>query len=215
MTAQLVMLFSPLITASPAEIIDRIAVTLDNQVITASEITLEIRLTSFLNGDMLDFSPDVRRRAANRLIEQKLIRREIQVGRYAEPSPEEVAPLLEEIQVQRFHGAEEYRQALAKYGISEDELKAHLLWQLTLLRFINVRFRPGVEVTDTEIQSYFDKHRSELETQAGTSKKLTLDDLRDQVRRILTDEGADKELDEWLASSRKRTRIEFHPGAFQ
>lgn len=215
MAAHLVVVFSLFITAARADIIDRIAVTLDSQVITASEITLEIRLAAFLNGDALDFSPDARRKAADRLIEQKLIRREIQVGRYVAPTPEEVEPMLKGIQAQRFHDDEAYRQALAKYGILDDDLRAHLLWQLTLLRFVEIRFRPAVEVTDTDIQSYFDANRAKLETQAGTSKKLTLDDLRDQIRGILTDAGADKQLDVWLAEARKRTRIEFHQEAFQ
>ena len=214
MTAH-VAIMSLLITAARAEIIDRIAVTLDNQVITASEIALEIRLTAFLNGDPLDFSPAARRKAADRLIEQKLIRKEIQVGRYVAPSPDEVDPMLKQVQGQRFHSVDEYRQALAKYGISEDELKAHLLWQLNLLRFIDIRFRPGVQVTDAQIQAYFDANRAKLEAPPGPSKKLTLDDLRSDIREILTAEGADKQLDDWLAETRKRTRIQFHQEAFQ
>jgi hypothetical protein len=162
----------------------------------------------------VDFTPAARRKAADRLIEQKLIRREMQLGRYAQPSLEEVGPMLQQIQAQRFHGAEEYRQALAGYGISEDELKAHLLWQLSLLRFIDIRFRPGVQVTDDEIRAYFDQHLSELGKQAPAGK-VTLDDVQDQIRRILTNEGVDKQLDDWLAEVRKRTRIEFHQEAFR
>jgi hypothetical protein len=44
-------------TGSRADIIDRIAVTLDNQGITESEILLEIRLTAFQNGGPLDLLP--------------------------------------------------------------------------------------------------------------------------------------------------------------
>jgi len=214
MTAH-VAIISLLITVARAEIIDRIAVTLDNQVITASEIALEIRLTAFLNGDPLDFSPSARRKAANRLIEQKLVRKEIQVGRYVSPSPEEVEPMLKQVLAQRFQGDGKYSQALAKYGITEDELKAHLLWQLTLLRFIDLRFRPGVLVSDAQIQAYFEANRAKLEAQAGDSKKLTLADLRSDIREILTAQGADKQLDEWLVEARKRARIEFHQEAFQ
>jgi parvulin-like peptidyl-prolyl isomerase len=214
MAAYLTVLFVVLATGFQPEIIDRIAVTLDNQVITASEITLEIRLTEFLNGDPLDFSPAARRKAADRLIEQKLVRREMQLGHYTQPSLEEVGPMLQQIQAQRFQGAEEYRQALVKYGISEDELKAHLLWQLSLLRFIDVRFRPGVEVTDDEIRAYFDQHLPELEKQAPAGK-AALDDVQEQIRRILTNEGVDKQLDDWLVEVRKRARIEFHQEAFR
>ncbi len=214
MTANVVLFLLPIV-AGRAEIIDRIAVTLDNQVITASEITLQVRLTAFLNGDAMDFSPAARRQAANRLIEQKLVRREIQLGRYESPSPEAVEPMLKEVQAQRFPNADQYRQALAKYDVSEGELKSHLLWQITLLRFIDIRFRPGTQVTDAEIQSYFEANKGKLESQPGSSRKLTLDDLSGQIRETLTEEGADKQLDEWLAEARKRARIEFHEEAFQ
>jgi peptidyl-prolyl cis-trans isomerase SurA len=209
------MAFLGLLTAGfQAEIIDRLAVTLDNQVITESEITLELRLTGFLNGDPPDFSPAAKRKAADRLIEQKLVRREMQVGRYTQPSLEEVGPMLQQIQAQRFPSAEEYRPALAKYGISEDELKAHLLWQLSLLRFIDIRFRPGVQVTDDEIRAYFNQNLAELEKQAPAGK-VSLDDVHDQIRHILTNKGVDKQLDDWLAEARKRTHIEFHQEAFR
>jgi hypothetical protein len=215
MIPRLVILAGLLVAASRAEIIDRIAVTVDNQVITASEIVLEIRLTAFLNGDKLDFSPAARRNAADRLIEQKLIRREMEVGRYSAPSSGDVEPMLKAVQEQRFPRSGEYTQALAQYGITEEELNVYLLWQLTLLRFLDIRFRPGVEVTDAQIQSYFDRNRTELEARAGGSRNPTIDDFRDQIRRILTEEGVDRQMDTWLAEARKRSRVEFHEEAFQ
>lgn len=215
MAGRLLILISLLAALGRAAIIDRIAVTLDNQVITASEIDLEIRITAFLNGDALDFSPAARRKAADRLIEQKLIRREMQLGRYTPPSTAVIEPTLTEIQAQRFHSPEEYRLALTKYGISEGDMKAHLLWQVTLLRFIDVRFRPAIQVTDAEIQSYLDANRAKLEAQSGSARKPAVEELRREVRETLAEQRADKQLDEWLAEVRKGTRIVFREEAFQ
>ena len=67
--------------AYPGTIIDRIAIIVGKQVIKDSDITREIRLTSFLNTDPLDLGPGARRRAANRLIDQALIRNEMRLGR--------------------------------------------------------------------------------------------------------------------------------------
>lgn len=201
-------------TGSRADIIDRVAVTLDNLVITESEILLEIRLTAFQNGGPLDFKPEAKREAAGRLIEQRLIRKEIEVGRYVQPGPADVDPMLRQLEA-RFHSPEEFRQALEKYGIREEDLKAHLLWQLTLLRFIDVRFRPGIQITDQDIQQYFSQKLPELEKQAGPEKKIRLDDLRDKIQEALTDERVDQQLNDWLAETRKHMRIEFHPEAFQ
>jgi len=215
MPARLLLLFAFLSAGSRAEIIDRIAVAVDNQVITESEMLREIRLTEFLNADPIDFSPATKKKAADRLIEQKLIRKEIGLGRYAELNPEGVLPLLNQIQTERFHGTEGYRQALEKYGITEEDLKTHLLWQLTLLHFIDVRFRPGVQVSDDDVRAYLESKLREMQGSTGPDKDASQDDLRDKIRETLTSERVDKQLDGWLAETRKRSRIEFHPEAFQ
>ena len=144
-----------------AEIIDRIVVSVGNQVVTASEVRREIRMTAFLNGADVDFGADSRRKATERLIEQKLIRKEMEVGRYPGPAETETEPLLQQVREQRFKSNEEYGQALAKYGISEPDLKAQLLWQLTVLRFIEFRFRvpgetDGQEKANQEIDRQMD-----------------------------------------------------------
>ena len=210
-----VLFFLITLALAPADaaIIDRIAVTLDSQVITESEIMLEIRLTALLNGEPVDATPQARKKAANRLIEQKLIRREVELGRYVQPSPGEEEPMLKQIQAQRFHGPGDYRKALEKYGVDEAQLRAHLLWQLTLLRFIEVRFPPSVEVTDEDMHQYFVQHLPELEKRAG--KPVSIESVRNEIRDALTEQLVDKQLNDWLAEARGRTHIAFHPEAFQ
>jgi hypothetical protein len=209
------LIFAFLASFSRGEIIDRIAVTLDNQVITESEVLREIRLTTFQNGDALDFSPQAKRKAADRLVEQKLIRKEIEDGHYSVPSSNEVEPMLKETQIARFENVEEYRRALTKYGISEEDLKAHLLWQATLLRFVDVRFRPAIQISDEEIQKYFNQELPQLEKEAGRDRKISFDDLRDKIEETLTDERIDQQMDEWLKETRKRVRVEYRPEVFK
>ena len=215
MCARALLFFVSLLTGAHAEVIDRIAVRLDNQVITQSEILREIRLTAFLNGDSLDFSTESRKKAADRLIEQKLIRKEMEQLHYVEAAPAEVESMLKEVRAQRFHDAEEYRGTLKNYGIAEQDLKAHLVWQVTFLHFIDLRFRPGIQITGDEIRKYFDKELPELQKRAGRDNTISFNDLRDKLEQNLTDERIDKQLDEWLVQARKRIHIEFRPEAFQ
>ena len=121
--------------------------------------------------------------------------------------------MLKQIQAQRFHGPDDYRKALEKYGVDEAQLRAHLLWQLTLLRFIEVRFPPSVEVTDEDMHQYFVQHLPELEKRAG--KPVSLESVRNEIRDALTEQLVDKQLNDWLAEQRGRTHIAFHPEAFQ
>ena len=198
-----------------AEIIDRIAVTVENQVITESEIMHEIRLTAFLNGEKLDFSPDAKRKAAGRLVEQKLIRREIDLGRYVQPDPAEVEPVLKQVLAQRFQTPQQYQDALKEYGITEEDLKAHLLWQTTLVRFIDVRFRPGVQVSDEEVRQYVAKEFPALQKQAGAGDYTDLDGVRQKIEQAIVAQKIDQQMDQWLEETKKRTRIEYRPEVFQ
>lgn len=125
-----------------AEILDRLAVVVGNTAITESEVVQHVRLTAFLNGETPELSPAGKRRAAERLVEQELIRREISLTRYAEAGDGGVDSTLNDLR-SRYPRPEQYQQALVDYGITEDELRAHLIWQMTVLRFTEFRFRTG------------------------------------------------------------------------
>ena len=78
-----------------AEIMDRIAVSAGLRVITSSDIDREIRVVAFLAGKAADVSPAARRAAAGRLVEQRLIQRELEASHYPVPSASEVEPVLD------------------------------------------------------------------------------------------------------------------------
>src|SRR5579862_3166915 len=145
------------VPGSRAEILDRIAVSVGNCVITETDIDREIRITALLNSERADLSPAHKREAAERMVDQALVRNELEASRYLLPSPDEADTALKELK-SRFADEAAYRRALAEYGVSEQDLKARLLWELTLVRFIDVRFRPGIQVSDEEIRNYFNDH---------------------------------------------------------
>src|SRR5580700_3955606 len=80
-----------------AEIIDRIVITVGNQVITESQIDDEIRVTAFLNREKLDLNIDAKRPAASRLIEQAFIKREMDQSRYPLPEVTDASASLESL----------------------------------------------------------------------------------------------------------------------
>jgi hypothetical protein len=76
-----------------AKVLDRIAIVVDNRVITETQLDEELHLTAFLNRQPVDTSADARRAAADRLVEQELIRREMRLSQYPPPSGDEVNEL--------------------------------------------------------------------------------------------------------------------------
>jgi peptidyl-prolyl cis-trans isomerase SurA len=199
--------------ACRAEIIDRIAVVVGNSVITESEILREIRLTAFLNGEPLDFSPIVKRKTAERLVEQRLIGNEITASLYTLPSVAAAQEMLKQIK-DRFPTPAVYQEELMRVGITEDELKAHLARQLATLSFLDFRFRPGIQIGEDEMGKYFSDRLAPELKKAKPGGQFSLNDFRSQVREALIGERIDKASDAWLKQTRDRTRIEFRAEVF-
>jgi peptidyl-prolyl cis-trans isomerase SurA len=200
--------------SASAAIIDRIAVSVGNRVITTSDLDREVRVTAFLNGSKPDFSASAKRATAARLVEQKLIRNELETSRYPLPSPSEVEPELQQFKQKFYPEDGAYQRALAEYGITDDDVRAELLWQRSLLLFIDIRFRPGVQITDQEIQDYFEKTVAPAARLAHPGQPVTLDQYRDEIQQKLTGERVDQDLDRWLEQVRRRTQIVYHAEVF-
>lgn len=202
------------VLAAQAEIVDRIAVTVDRIVITESDILSQIRVAALLNGEPPDLSPQAKRAAARRLVEQALVQREIELTRYPAPGPKEVDPVFQQVR-ERLGGAEALAAKLAEYGISEDELRRNLLRQLTVLRFVDYRFRPGISVSESEIEEYYrDEFVAQLRRN-GSMAPPPLEDVRDRIEEILVGRRVDEALDRWLASAAAQARIEYREEAFR
>jgi hypothetical protein len=135
------------VVAAHGGIIDRIAVTVDKQVITESDVIRYLRVAAFLDQKPVDLSPAARREAAGRLVDQILILHEAADSHFTLPAKED-APNLVDLQKPQFGTPEEYRAALAKYQISEADLADHLLAGLKALRFTDLRFRPEIQISD-------------------------------------------------------------------
>jgi hypothetical protein len=198
-------LFLLIASLGQAVIVDRVAVIVGNGVVKDSDIDEDLRVTEFLNNESPSITPAARKTAANRLVDQKLIRKEIDAGDYPSTPVTEAQTLLADLK-KRYPDEAAYRRALASRRIDDEDVKDRLLWQLTVLRFIDLRFRPAALVTDEEMEAYYNQHQQQLQA-ANPGKPATLDALRPQIEDILTEERVNQLLDEWLDRQRKNTKI--------
>jgi hypothetical protein len=189
------------------DIIDRIAVSVGNHVITTSDLDREIRVTAFLNDAKPDFTPVAKRATADRMVEQALVRTELETSRYPTPPPSEVDPILAQLIKTRFPNDAAFQRSLAEYGITEQDVRDALLWQRTLLSFLDVRFRPSVQVSDQEMEGYFNK------VIKPTAPSASFGDYRDRIEEKLTGDREDQEMSRWLDQAKKRTEIVYHNDA--
>jgi len=134
-----------------AIILDRVAIVVGRRAVKASDLDRDLRCSQFMNGEPLNLTADAKRKVADRLITQELIRQEIMNGGRSEASEQDVNAFLQQTKTDRFKGSDsQFRSALARYGLTEEQLRHYLRWQLTVLRFIDQRFRPGVLVTEED-----------------------------------------------------------------
>jgi hypothetical protein len=200
-----VLIASGLAQVCSAEVVDRVAVTIRNQVITELEIDEELRVAALLNHKPLQNDLQARRDAADRLVEQFLIRRDIQESAYPAPGQADIDNYVAQVE-DDFGGSANLRRALEAYALSSEVLRRHLALQLTTLRYVEYRFRSDSVVTESDIASYYAREVAEARS-GGTPAPPALEASRNSIRQILTEERTDEALNSWLEEARKRYNI--------
>jgi hypothetical protein len=207
MASRVLTCFMLLCFVGSAVIIDRIAIVVENRIVKESDIKRDIRVTSFLNSEIPDLSLPSEKKAASRLIDQVFIRREIELGDYPAATLQQADRQLEKLKEERFRTEAAFEQALRRYDLTSLDLRTQFQWQLTVLRFIDVRFKPAVLITDDEIERYYRDHAAALRREYPS--KSSLDDLRTDIRDILTNEKVNQQFFAWLDGQRKGTKVQF------
>ncbi|MBV8072303.1 MAG: hypothetical protein JO270_20545 [Acidobacteriaceae bacterium] len=188
-----------------SEIIDRLLITVgQHRVITELQLDEELRVTAFLNGTPVVRDAETRRQAADRLVEQLLIRREMDLSRYPLPDAKEVSSYLEQMQ-SRFGTPEEFRERMGAYDLTEEVLREHLAFQLTTVRFIEYRFSSDLSVSDDDIRNYY-QNEAARDKQAGKNPPAFAA-VEESIRQKLVEQRTDQALDNWLEETRKQVNI--------
>ena len=211
---QLALCFAPFGDLPGTVVIDRVAVIVDKHAVKLSDIQRDLRVTEFLNREPPQLGPENMRKSAERLIDQTIIAEDMARGGYARPPESEADATFEQLVRDRFGGSgARMRNELARYSLTEAELREQLLWQLTVLRFIDERFRPAVQIGDDEVRSYYDQHLAEFKRLHPDGYRF--ESLELQIRQSLEGEAINKNFEAWLDAARKRARIEYRPQAFE
>jgi hypothetical protein len=189
-----------------AEILDRVAIYSGRQVITELQLDEEIRVTAFLNREPVRETLEARRAAAHRLVDQMLIEREMQLNRYPLPSDADVDKYFQQVKEQ-FGGESSFERVLAAYRLSDTILRAHLALQLTMLRFIDFRFRPEVFVSNDEIEKFYEANLQNWLQQRSQAPPPSLSVSREAIRDAIIQQRADEALNIWLDQNRKQAKI--------
>jgi peptidyl-prolyl cis-trans isomerase SurA len=101
---------------------------------------------------------------------------------------------------------EGWKKFLGSHGFTEEEFRARWLQRMQLLKFIEVRFRNGVNIKDDEIQAYYEKTM----LPEYTRRKVTpppLDTVKRRIEEVLLQQQVTALLQDWLRSLRAQGSV--------
>jgi hypothetical protein len=202
----------PLLLAR-AEVLDRIAVTVDKQVIAESDLIRALRVSAFLDRKPVDLSSAAKRIAATRLVEQALILQEAATSHY-DPVPGEDAACRVDPK-SRYPSEPEYRAALAEYHITEAELAAHLLEEQRACEFTDLRFGPEVQISEQDLRDSYNAFAADWPRSHPGQPAPAFEQSRSQVEELLMGQRVMQKLDAWIETVRGERKIEYREAAFQ
>lgn len=207
------LVFIAMLASAQPDTLDRIAVTVGKHVITEGDLLLDLRIAAFLDQKPVDATPDQKRKAADRLIDQYLLLQEAATSRLALPGEADAQQLLDQVKSQ-YATETEYRAALARYAVTEPQLTVHLLNGIRALRFADLRFRPEVQISEDDLRDYYDSMAAQW-SRTNSTQVPTFEASRDQIEKLLTDQRVTQALDRWLGDTRAETQILYKEQVFK
>jgi len=201
------------VASAQGEVLDRIAVTVGKQIIAESDLIRDLRVNAFIDRKPVDLNPMARQASAVRLVDGFLMLREASDSHLELAEPGDAERLLAE-EKSKFASEAEYRKSLADYHITEMALGEHLLNGYKALRFTDLRFGPGIQVSDEDVQKYYETLAANWR-KGGRVSIPTFEQSRDQVEKLLIGERTMKALDDWLVMQRESNAIRYREAAFK
>jgi len=197
--------------ASPQLTIDQVVAAVDGAAITASDVEQEYKLETFLESGHVPAPVSLNDaafgRVLERLIDQKLLERELQQeGMKNLNVPRSVAERLEEIH-KKMSNDQAFDSALRSLNIDEDQLRRKLEGQQRIAQMIDRRLRPDAKPAQAEIEAYYrTTFLAELAKNAiGSPPPLKA--VEGRITEILTQKKIGDLMDSWIKQLRSTHRI--------
>jgi len=204
---------NPAANAQKAQTLDSVVAVVNNQVILASDLDLEMRFFRLLPiGSSVDFT---RGKALERLITRALIDQQILLE---DPQGLDVAPkdLEESLTELRQNlpacksrdctSVEGWSSYLATLGLTPERVSDYWARRMALLRFIELRFRSGIRIAPEEIQKYYQE--TLVPKYAKPEDAPSLEKLSPRIQEILLQEKVNSLLGDWVKSLQDQGQVE-------
>lgn len=196
-------------------LLDRVVAVVNNRAILASDLRTEMRMAVLTPQDSPRPSVDTAYDALERLISRTLIIQQIRDDEAlsTRPTTDEVAARITELRkelpacVQMHCSTDDgWKAFLQEHDLTERQVEFYLRSRLELLRFIELRFRQGIQISHDEVESYY---INLLVPQYLPGQKVpTLEQVAPRIEEILLQQKVNALFSDWLDNLRKQGEIE-------
>jgi peptidyl-prolyl cis-trans isomerase SurA len=196
-------------SARAGEVVDRIVATVNGHIILQSDWDEALCYEALLNGRPLNqFTDDDRKAVLDRLIDQELLGEQMKSASFQHASESEAAARLAEARKQYPEAAtdEGWRAVLSRFGLAEKDLVAHVQQQIDLMRLVDARLRPAVQIDSKSIEAYYREKFVPQLKQSGAGE-VPLADVSARIRELLTQEKVNELMISWLQSLRSESKV--------
>lgn len=205
-------LLLPIAGLAQPQVVDRMVAVVNKRVILQSELDQAARVEFLLQGKPIASLTQADTAAVlEQLIDRSLLEQQIINPTMLDPSPEEIAAKVKEVR-QNFSASvgqddNRWKNTLAAYGLTAQDLEEQLSSQARILRFVDLRFRALVRVEKDDIESYY-QQKFLPEVRKRNAAAPALADVSDKIEQILVEQRIDTLLSDWLKTLRAQAHIE-------
>jgi hypothetical protein len=195
------------ISAAAGPIVDRVVANVNGHVVLQSDWEEEVSFEAFEDGkDPASFTEAERKAALDRLIDQELLREQVRPSQSA-PADQVAARVAEVRKLQPNASTDAgWHAALQRCGLTQKELEARLSNQIQLMKLVEDRLRPSIQIDQQAVESYYhDQLLPELKKAGAQAKPLT--EVYGRIRTLLAEKKLNELLNGWLASLRSEGHI--------
>ena len=199
--------------ATRGTVLDRIVAIVNGDVVLESDVEQERRFTAFqpITDPSGSFS---RQQAIERLINRRLILQQSKLQPQQPITEDDITKQITELR----HDIPACRAAhceteagwdhyLAEHNVTINELRTHWRDRMESLQFIELRFRMGIRIPESEIKAYYEKTMlPEYARQKVAPPKL--DVLSDRIQGVLLEQQVSGLLSDWLKSLRAQGTVQ-------
>ncbi len=196
----------------PGVELDRLVAVVNGEVILESDVDEERRMKAFqpFQDSSHSFS---RERAIDRLVDRALILQQarLQPGEEITDAAVEaqITTLRKDIPACKQYHCETtagWMKFVTDQGFTMDELMRRWRERMEVLRFIEIRFRAGIHISDDEVKEYYDKTLlPEYARQKSVAPKLST--IADRIQEILLQQQVGNLLGDWLKTLRAQGTV--------